>query len=184
MSDSIGRIWRKSPRSVQLRGRKSVTGPMLDALISHTADRDQPAELNAVDLRQAEMPELSVPPHNSDHVDAERLLALAPALYQPALRMHFWEGMSEREVAARLRLPIHLTRRWRVLKASGSSGDDWGCSKEVPTAAGSRRESQPRALTSAMYLTAVVVVSTGREARVNSRMARDEASCRLFRPCA
>ena len=54
----------------QLRGRKSVTGPMLDALRrAPLIGRSRPSERK--DLRQAEMPELSVPPHNSDHMDAE-----------------------------------------------------------------------------------------------------------------
>ena len=127
----------------QLRGRKSVTGPMLDALRrTPLIGTGRPSKRQG--LRQAEMPELSVPPHNSDHVDAERLLALAPALYQPALRMHFWEGMSEREVAARLRLPIHLTR-WRVQEGKRIIRRRLALLQGSSTAAGSRSELRPTA---------------------------------------
>ena len=127
----------------QLRGRKSVTGPMLDALRrTPLIGRSRPSERK--DLRQADMPELSIPPHNTDGVEAERLLMLAPGPYRIALRMYFWDGMSETEIAERLRLPLHLTR-WRVHEGKRIIRRRLGLLQGSSTAAGSRPLSQPTA---------------------------------------
>jgi len=100
-----------------LRGRKSIHGPMLDAMRKQGIVGQSRANYRHSDLKRVAMPNLSVPPHEARviaFVDCARLLRLLTPKQQEAIVSARILGMTEGERTANAKTSLHLVRWHRA----------------------------------------------------------------------